>query len=366
MCDLARYLILATLLAIVINADAWRPLGAIVLGLAIAGSAALFIRGVVRGLAMPRIVAWLLAGVTFVALLARSVGGLQPITNTLNRVGFSAGSMRFSLLSLLQIAVTIAALYAIVKLLNRLVASSIARASSLDPTQQLLVQKLAAIAVVVAAFLIGIDVVGIDLTALTVFSGAFGLAVGFGLQKTFGNLIAGIILLMDRSIKPGDVIVIGESVGHVNKIGVRAVSIVTRDGKEHLIPNENLMTQEVENWSYSTRDVRVHIPVGVGYSCDLALAQRLMIEAAASANRVLKTPAPKVWLRAFGESSVDHEILVWIEDPEAGIGSVRSEILNRLWVLFQENRIELPYPQRDIRVKEWPAAVPAPAAPREP
>jgi hypothetical protein len=115
----------------------------------------------------------------------------------------------------------------------------------------------------------GIDLLGIDLTALTVFSGAFGLAVGFGLQKTFGNLIAGIILLMDRSVKPGDVIVVGDSFGHVTKIGVRAVSIVTRDGKEHLIPNENLMTQEVENWSYSSRDVRVHIPVGIAYDCDL-------------------------------------------------------------------------------------------------
>ncbi len=127
----------------------------------------------------------------------------------------------------------------------------------------MLAQKLAAVAILVAAFFIGIDLIGIDLTALAVFSGAFGLAVGFGLQKTFGNLIAGIILLMDRSIKPGDVIVVGESFGHVTKIGVRAVSIVTRDGKEHLIPNENLMTQEVENWSYSSRDVRLHIPVSV-------------------------------------------------------------------------------------------------------
>jgi small-conductance mechanosensitive channel len=159
---------------------------------------------------------------------------------------------------------------------------------------------------------------------------------------------------MDRSIKPGDVIVVGEAVGHVNKIGVRAVSIVTRDGKEHLIPNENLMTQEVENWSYSSPNVRVHIPVGVSYGSDLALAQKLMIEAAVEPERVLKAPSPTVWLRAFGESSVDHEILVWIKDPESGVGNVQSQILNRLWVLFKENGIELPFPQRDIRIKEWP------------
>jgi small-conductance mechanosensitive channel len=361
-CAASRYLIFAVLIAILFNVDAWRPLGAIVLGLALAGGGALFVLGVVRGLAMPRSVALLLSGVTFLNLLARSVGGLKPITDLLNRIGFMAGSMRISLLSLLQIAVTLAALYAVVKLLNRIIGTSIRRSSGLDPTQQLLAQKLSAVAIVVAAFFIGIDVIGIDLTALTVFSGAFGLAVGFGLQKTFGNLIAGIILLMDRSIKPGDVIVVGESFGHVNKIGVRAVSIVTRDGKEHLIPNENLMTQEVENWSYSSRDVRVHIPVGLAYSCDLALAQKLMIQAASESQRILQNPVPRVWLKAFGESSVEHEILVWIQDPEAGVGNVRSEILNRLWVLFKENGIELPFPQRDIRVKEWPSPPPVPPA----
>ncbi len=169
-------------------------------------------------------------------------------------------------------------------------------------------------------------------------------------------MIAGIILLMDRSIKPGDVIVVGESFGHVTKIGVRAVSIVTRDGKEHLIPNENLMTQEVENWSYSSRDVRVHIPVGVAYDCDLPLAQKLMVQAASESQRVLQTRPPKVWLIAFGESSVEHEILVWIGDPEQGVGSVRSDILNRVWQLFKEHGIAVPFPQRDLHIKDWPAA----------
>ena len=357
-CDLTRYLTGALFVALVLNADAWRPLGATVLGLALATWAAMLVSGLVRGLQMPRWVAALLAAVTFFALLARAVGGLKPITDTLDRVGFTAGDTRISLLTGLQVLVVLVAIYAVVKLLNRVVGHSIRRASGLDATQQLLAQKLAGVAILVAAFFIGIDLIGIDLTALAVFSGAFGLAVGFGLQKTFGNLIAGIILLMDRSIKPGDVIVVGESFGHVTKIGVRAVSIVTRDGKEHLIPNENLMTQEVENWSYSSRDVRVHIPVGVAYDCDLPLAQKLMIQAASESQRVLQTRPPKVWLIAFGESSVDHEILVWIGDPEQGVGSVRSDILNRLWELFREHKIDLPFPQRDIHVKEWPGAPP--------
>ncbi|HEX6375291.1 MAG TPA: mechanosensitive ion channel domain-containing protein [Allosphingosinicella sp.] len=359
MCDLTRYLVGAVVIAFALNIDAWRALGAIVLGLALAGWAALLVSGLVRGLQMPRWVAALLAAVTFFGLLARAVGGLAPITDTLDRVGFTAGDTRISLLSIVQILVTLVALYAVVKLLNRIIGHSIRRASGLDPTQQLLAQKLAAVAILIAAFFIGIDLVGIDLTALAVFSGAFGLAVGFGLQKTFGNLIAGIILLMDRSIKPGDVIAVGDSFGHVTKIGVRAVSIVTRDGKEHLIPNENLMTQEVENWSYSSRDVRVHIPVGVAYSCDLPLAQRLMIQAAGESQRVLKTPPPRVWLRAFGESAVEHEILVWIVDPEGGVGNVQSEILNRVWELFKQNGVELPFPQRDIHIRDWPGPPPA-------
>jgi small-conductance mechanosensitive channel len=356
MCDLTRHSVAALILALALNADAWRPLGAMVLGTALAAWAAMLVSGLVRGLRMPRWTAALLAAVTFFALLARSVGGLKPITDTLDRVGFTAGETRVSLLTALQVLAILAAIYAAVKLLNRIVGHSIRRASGLDATQQLLGQKLASVAILIAAFFIGIDLIGIDLTALAVFSGAFGLAVGFGLQKTFGNLIAGIILLMDRSIKPGDVIVVGESFGHVTKIGVRAVSIVTRDGKEHLIPNENLMTQEVENWSYSSRDVRVHIPVGVAYDCDLPLAQKLMIQAASEARRVMQNRPPRVWLIAFGESSIDHEILVWISDPEQGVGSVRSEILNRVWTLFKEHGIDIPFPQRDIRIKEWPGA----------
>ena len=357
---LLQHLITTIVLALVLSVDTWRPLGAIVLGLALAAAAAMLILGIVRGVGMPRWTAALLAGATFVALLARALGGLEPITDAMNRVGFDAGKTRVSLLTIFQVLVTVVAIYAVVKLANRVIGHSIRRASGLDPTQQLLAQKLSSVAILVAAFFIGIDMVGIDLTALAVFSGAFGLAVGFGLQKTFGNLIAGIILLMDRSIKPGDVIVVGDSFGHVTKIGVRAVSIVTRDGKEHLIPNENLMTQEVENWSYSSRDVRVHIPIGVAYDCDLPLAQKLMIEAAKASKRVLQSPEPRVWLRAFGESSVDHEILVWIRDPESGVGNVQSEILNKVWLLFKENGIEIPFPQRDIHIKDWPSPPPQP------
>lgn len=360
MCVMIRYLTAWIVLSLALNLYYWPPLASFLLGLYAAAVAGLLVLHIVRGIDLAGWVAMLLGGFVFVAVLANAVGGMAEISAALDAVGFTIGARRFSLLVIIQIAIALIALFAVVRLANRLVGHSIKRATGLDPAQQLLAQKLAGIAIIVIAFFVGIDLVGIDLTALALFSGALGLAIGFGLQKTLGNLFAGIILLMDRSIKPGDVIVVGQSFGQVNKIGVRAVSVITRDGKEHLIPNEDLMIREVENWSYSNRNVRVRIPVGVSYKCDIALAQKLMIQAATESTRVLKTPRPNVWLLAFGESSVDHEILVWITDPEAGVGNVTSEILNRLWVLFHENGIEIPFPQRDLYVKEWPGPPPEP------
>ncbi|MEG3152722.1 mechanosensitive ion channel [Sphingomonas sp. ZT3P38] len=344
----------ALLLAILLNVTEWPPLAGFPIGFALGAATALVCIELLRGLGIPRWMAWSVASIIFVAILSHAVGGLAPITLVLERIGVDIGKRRFSLLSVVTIVVTATALFAAVRLANRLIAHWIATARGMDATQKLLSQKLAGIAVVTVAFFFGVDLLGIDLTAFAVFSGAFGLAVGFGLQKTIGNLIAGIILLMDRSIKPGDVIVVGESFGWVNRIGIRAVSVLTRDGKEHLIPNENLMTNEVENWSYTDRNVRVRIPVTVGYGCDLKLAQELMMRAAVESPRVLNSPKPTVWLNAFGQSGVDHEILAWISDPEGGVGNVRSDVLNRLWWLFKEHGIDLPLPQRQIHFSHKP------------
>lgn len=350
LCRILRHAIAALLLAIVARVYPWQPLGAAGIGVALGGSGALAMVGLLRGVGLARWIAWSVATVVFVALLSHSVGGFAQITATLDSIGVDLGSRRLSLLAVITMLVTVVLLYALVRLANRATGQALAGARALDPTQRLLAQKLIGIGIVVVAFFFGIDLLGIDLTSFALFSGAFGLAIGFGLQKTIGNLIAGIILLMDRSVKPGDVIVVGDSFGWVNKIGVRAVSVVTRDGKEHLIPNENLMTQEVENWSFSDPNVRIRIPVRVGYDCDLPLAQALMLRAATDSTRVLETPQPNVRLTAFGEYAVEHDILVWVSDPESGVGNIRSDVLNRLWVLFRENGIVVPYPQRDVRI----------------
>ena len=342
------------LIAIVQSFYPWPPYSNLLLGFLLALAAYLTVYTLMRALQIGIWSAVAVALVAFVATLSGSLDGLSFVTNKLDRIGFSLGSWRFSLLTITRLVISVIILFALVRFANKLVKLGIRRNDHLDSTQKLLVQKLATIAIIIIAFFVGIDMLGIDITAFAFFSGALGLAIGFGLQKTFGNLIAGIILLVDRSIKPGDVIVIGDAVGKVNKIGVRAVSIITRDGKEHLIPNENLMTQEVENWSYSSRNVRVRVPIGVSYDCDLRLAQQLMLDAAKRSKRVLKNPPPNVWLAEFGDNSVNHEILCWIRDPEEGIGNVRSEVLNHLWDLFKEHNIEIPFPQRDVHIKSLP------------
>ena len=266
------------------------------------------------------------------------------------------GSFRLSMWDVLIVGLVITGVIVFAWFISKSAHAALGRASRLDQAQRLLLEKLITLAVWAVAILIGIDILGIDLTALAVFSGAFGLAIGFGLQKTFGNLIAGIILLMDKSIKPGDVIAIAdqagnETFGQIRKIGIRAVSVTTRDQREYLIPNENLMINQVENWSYSSRNVRMQVDVGVSYEADIARAEELMLEAASSVKRVLKTPPPSVWLKEYGDSSVNFTIHCWIQDPEEGVGNVRSEVLKKLWWLLKENDIEIPFPQRDLNLK---------------
>jgi len=275
----------------------------------------------------------------------------------LDAFGFTVGATRISVWSVLVVVVVIVALFLFARIGSKVAHRLFKRFTALDAGARVLGEKLLSIVIWTFAILVGVDILGIDLTALTVFSGAFGLAVGFGLQKTFGNLLAGIILLMDRSIKPGDVIAVNDgisnTVGQVKRIGIRAVSVITRDKKEYLIPNENLMINQVENWSYSSRDVRIRVPLIIAASSDVDLAERLMLDAAISSPRVLKSPPPAVWLTAIAEDGLAFEIRFWIDDPEEGLTNVRSDILKRVWHLFQQDGVELPNrSQRDLNLRD--------------
>jgi len=275
--------------------------------------------------------------------------------DTLDTIALQLGHTRISLWDMLVVVLVITAVILFAWFGSKLAHWLLGKLTRLDSTQKLLTEKIVTVAIWLLAIMIGIDILGVDLTALAVFSGAFGLAIGFGLQKTFGNLIAGIILLMDRSIKPGDVIAVSdmsgrESFGQIRKIGIRAISVITRDKKEYLIPNENLMINQVENWSYSARDVRVKAPLSVAYETDLERAEQLMLQAAEETPRVLATPEPKVLLMGFGESGIAFEIRFWILDPEEGVSSVRSEVYKRVWRLFRQEGIRIPFPQRDLNI----------------
>jgi small-conductance mechanosensitive channel len=317
-------------------------------------AAAMLIYQIARGLRLGTTLAALGALVIGVGIVAGRLGGLDPLTIGLDRAAISFGKTRLSLLDVLNFALIAALLFGAVRVAMRAVNRSIGNIHALDLSQRVLFQKLASLAVVTIAFFVGIDVLGIDLTALAVFSGAFGLAVGFGFQKTFGNLISGLILLMDRSIKPGDVIVVGDTFGWVNKIGVRYVSVLTRDGKEHLIPNETLMTEPVENWSYTNKNVRLHVKIAVPHDCDVHLAQRLMLEATHEVPRILDDPAPVCWITAITLSAIEHEIRIWIDDPEQGVTNVQGAVLLRIWELFREHGIDLPREQQDVRIRSLP------------
>jgi small-conductance mechanosensitive channel len=200
------------------------------------------------------------------------------------------------------------------------------------------------------AVVVALGAVGIDLTALAVFSGAIGIGIGLGLQQLAANVIAGFVLILDKSIKPGDVISIGETFGRVTSLGARYVSMRTRDGIEYLIPNNHFMNSGVENWSYSDVNVRLKVQVGVAYETDLHQAIALCIEAAKAVPRVLEQPRPICLVTGFGESAITLEIRLWINDPSDGVANVRSAVWLEVWDRFKQAGIRIPFPQRDVHI----------------
>ncbi|MDP0500069.1 MAG: mechanosensitive ion channel [Verrucomicrobiota bacterium JB022] len=221
----------------------------------------------------------------------------------------------------------------------------------LSPSVKVLSGKLIRIALIAVAALAATDAMGVDVTVLTFLGGGLGLGLGLGLQKVVSNLFSGFVLLADKSIKPGDVIEIDGTYGWINNLKGRYVSIITRDGKEHLIPNEDLITQRVINWSYSASDVRVRLPLGVSYNSDVHLVRDLVLRAAKETPRVLQDPPPNCLMVGYGDSSVDFELRFWINDPSNGVSNVRSQLYFKIWDLFKEHDIEIPFPQQDVHFR---------------
>jgi small-conductance mechanosensitive channel len=272
----------------------------------------------------------------------------------LQGVDFQLGQVHISLLQVNRAFFLLLGLYWLSKNLRILFHFLLTAKSGLTAAFQILLYRLGSIFLFSACVVIVLTYLGLDLTVFALFSGALGLGLGFGLQKVFANLVSGFIILADKSIKPGDVIQLGNKFGWINFLGTRYTSVISRNGTEHLIPNENLVTSEVINWSYSNNLIRLEIPVGVSYGSDLEKARDLMLEAAAASPRVLTDPQPACFLTGFGDSTVNLELRVWLNDPQNGIGSVKSDLLWGVWRRFHEHGIELPFPQRDLHFKSIP------------
>lgn len=296
------------------------------------------------------ILAWIIAALNIAGLI-------NPVVGLLDAMAVPIGNFRLSLLLVIKGAVTLAIFVWLANASSRLVEQRLRLFSPLTPVVQVLASKIIRMTLLTVAVVLALGSIGIDLTAFAVFSGAIGVGVGFGLQKVVSNLVSGVILLMDRSIKPGDVIEIDGTYGSVIALNARYASVQTRDGKEYLIPNEDLITQRVTNWSFSNDLIRQHVKVGISYESDPHEAIRLALEAMRELPRVLADPEPNCLVVDFGDSTIDLELRFWIRDPVNGTANVRSQVMLNLWDLYQANGIKLPYPQRDITLRNPDALV---------
>ena len=306
----------------------------------------------------------------FVALIWSMValhllGWLPAVEAALDAMAFSVGETRISLLATIKLIGLIGLTLTLAFWVSGVIERRMRASPNMTPSLQVAFAKFARVFLITVAFLVAIDAVGIDLTTFAVFGGALGVGIGFGLQRITSNFISGFILVLDRSIKPGDVISVGTDgakYGWVQELRARYVVVRDRDGVERLIPNENLITSEVINWSYTDKNTRVRLPVSVSYDDDPEQAMALMVEAARASSRVIDEPAPVARLLNFGDNGIDLELRVWISDPENGIGNVRTDINLAIWRAFKAAGITIPCPQRDVYIRSAPTPNPLPDA----
>jgi len=293
----------------------------------------------------------------FIAMVVWSVAALNilnligPVTDVLDDIGLTVGELRISALIVIEGVFLLIILLWLAILVSQFVDQQIRKSADITPSVKVLISKLIKITLIIIAVVVAISSVGIDLTAFAVFSGAVGIGIGLGLQKSIANLFSGVLLLIDKSIKPGDLITIGDTYGVVESLNARYASVKRMNGTEHLIPNENLISQEVINWTHTDKLIRPDIIIGVHYQSDVRKAMELCVQSATEVQRVLDTPDPECFLIGFGDNSVDLKLRFWINDPERGILNVKSEILLNIWDQFREHDIEIPYPQRDLHIR---------------
>jgi small-conductance mechanosensitive channel len=304
------------------------------------------VTSVIRNAFIVRLVsfsAWLVAALSI-------LGQLDPVIETLDSVSIVLGGLRLTPLLLIKLgALLIAALW-VTNIASNFAESRITRSSDLTPSIQVLLVKMIRLGLMIFAVAVAMSAVGIDLSALAIFSGAAGVGIGFGLQKIVANFISGIILLADKSVKPGDLVTIGDSTGRINEMKTRYISVAAGDGREILIPNEDLVTQKVVNWTYTDKNTLVKVNFGTNYDADPRLVCKLAIDNATAAPRAIRGKPPNCILTEFAEAGMKFSLTFWIADPD-GMDNVKSEVMLALWEVFKREGIRMPYPVREIRIR---------------
>lgn len=295
--------------------------------------------------------------ITIWCIAALSIFGiLEQTTEVLDSIGFNIGEFRLSALAVLKSVIYLFILIYFATFVSAFAERRVLKSTSLKRSSQVLIAKIIRVVLIAIAILIGVNISGIDLSLFAVFGGAIGLGIGFGLQKGISNLFSGMLLLVDRSIEPGDVIELENGTfGWVNQMAARYTEIVTRDNKSFLIPNEEFITQRVVNWSHGNSLIRLEVCFGVHYNSDPHLVKDVAQKAATNAetsNRVCKDPAPVCHLVEFADSSLHFKLRFWIKDAERGVTNIRGEVMLALWDAFKENNIKIPYPHREVYVHE--------------
>jgi small-conductance mechanosensitive channel len=296
--------------------------------------------------------------VAYFLAAASILGFLEGLIVRLDLLSVGFGAIRLSVLDLLRGLVQLALLVWVALVIAQLGENYVQNARGMAPSLRVLTGKLLRLGLVATALIVALTSIGIDITAFALVTGAFGVALGFGMQKTVSNLISGLLLLVDRSIKPGDVLELSDPsnrnvqlFGWVTALNARYVSLTTRDGTEWLVPNEELISQRIVNWSYNHKRLRLLTPIAISFDCDVRLAMQIAVKAARATPRVLHDPAPVCRLMSFGDSCVNLEMRFWIEDPTNGIINVRSDVLVSVWDEFRANGIRTRLGHRDLFIK---------------
>jgi len=295
-----------------------------------------------------------ISGAIWLVVALHFSGLLPDIVQALEDAGFVIGKSHVSVLLILQSVVTVVVTVVAALWLSRLLENRLMRAEQINMNLRVVMTKLVRILLTLVGVLVALSAVGFDITLLSVFGGALGVGLGLGLQKIASNYVSGFIILLDESVHLGDVITLDGHYGVVQKIRSRYLVLRKLDGTEVVIPNETLIASAVINHSLSDRKVRIVLPVQVSYDADLDQVLEIMHRAGQGHSRVLSDPAPEGQVIGFGESGVDLQLTLWIEDPEEGSGSLKSALYLALWREFKAHGIAVPYPQREIRILGTP------------